>query len=127
MILDAGFLISVDRGERAAQEFLTAALHRRTPLDVTHPVVARVWRDGSRQSRLARFLRTVEVHRFDDGPNVGMLLARVRTSDVVDAHLVLLALQLSEPILSGDVDDLSTIIDAIGDPRPQLHAWPPPD
>ena len=31
MILDAGFLVSVDRGERAAQEFLAAAVRYETP------------------------------------------------------------------------------------------------
>ena len=47
MILDAGFLISVDRGEDAAHAFLATALLS-IPLHITHPVVAEVWRDGSR-------------------------------------------------------------------------------
>jgi hypothetical protein len=41
--------------------------------------------NGSRQARLAGFLKTVEVHPLDDGRSVGVLLARSGTSDVVDA------------------------------------------
>ena len=125
MILDAGFLISVDRGERAAQEFLTAALIHKTPLTTTHPVVAQVWRDGARQARLAKFLRSVVVLPFDDGPVVGSLLARPGTSDVVDAHLVVVAIRRSEPILTGDVHDLESLTAAVPDHRPPLFSWPP--
>ena len=84
MILDAGFLISVDRSERSAHAFLEAAARTGTDLHTTHPVVAQVWRDGSRQARLAAFLKIVHVHPLDDGPSVGLLLARSRTADVVD-------------------------------------------
>ena len=64
MILDAGVLVAVDRGERAAQSFLAASLGAGAVLRTTAPVVAQVWRDGSRQARLARFLETVEAHDF---------------------------------------------------------------
>lgn len=124
MILDAGFLISVDRGERAAQEFLTAALIHETPLTTTHPVVARVWRDGARQARLARFLQSVIVVAFDDGPEVGNLLARSGTGDVVDGHLVVVAVRRSEAILTGDVHDLESLTAALPDHRPRLLSWP---
>jgi hypothetical protein len=124
LILDAGFLISVDRGERTAQEFLTAALVHETPLTTTHPVVAQVWRDGVRQARLARFLQSVVVVAFDDGPDVGNLLARSGTSDVVDAHLVVVAVRRSEPILTGDMHDLESLAAALRDRRPNLLSWP---
>jgi hypothetical protein len=124
LILDAGFLISVDRGERTAQEFLTAALVNETPLTTTHPVVAQVWRDGVRQARLATFLRSVVVVAFDDGPEVGNLLARSGTSDVVDAHLVVVAVRRSEPILTGDMHDLESLVAALRDRRPNLLSWP---
>ena len=65
MILDAGFLIAVDRGERRAHGFVAAADRSRTPLHTTHPVIAQVWRDGSRQARLAAFVRTLDVHPLD--------------------------------------------------------------
>lgn len=124
MILDAGFLVSVDRGERVAQEFLTAALLHETPLTTTHPVIAQVWRDGARQARLTRFLRSVVALSFDDGHDVGNLLARAGTSDVVDAHLVVVAVRRAEPILTGDVHDLESLTAALPERRPQLLSWP---
>jgi predicted nucleic acid-binding protein len=124
LILDAGFLISVDRGEHTAREFLTAALAHDTPLTTTHPVVAQVWRDGARQARLARFLQSVVVVAFDDGTEVGNLLARARTSDVVDAHLVVVAVQRSEPILTGDIHDLESLTSALPERRPNVFNWP---
>jgi len=50
VILDAGVLISVDRGEDAAQVLL-AARGSDSSLHTTHPVLAQVLRDGSRQAR----------------------------------------------------------------------------
>ncbi len=124
MILDAGFLISVDRGDRAAQEFLTAALVHTTPLTTTHPVIAQVWRDGARQARLARFLQSVTTVAFDDGPEIGSLLARSGTSDVVDAHLIMLAVRRSEPILTGDMRDMELLATSLAERRPTLFRWP---
>lgn len=124
MILDAGFLVSVDRGERSAQEFLHSAMQRGTPLNTSHPVVAQVWRRGSQQARLARFLKTITIHPLSDGRAVGAILAQSGTADVVDAHLVALAVELSEPILTGDVNDLDTVVDSLPFPRPRIHHWP---
>ena len=124
MILDAGFLISVDRGERASREFLTAALGHGTPLNTTQPVVGQVWRNGARQARLARFLDAVTIHPFDDGRAVGGILARSGTTDVVDAHLVVLALQMSEPILTGDTTDIGILVASLSDHRPRVLHWP---
>lgn len=111
MILDAGLLIAVDRGERAAQSFLPATWEEGAVLHTTAPVVAQVWRDGSRQTRLAKFLGTVEVHDFTltDALVVGDLLSRSQTSDVVDAHLVALALRLPDNILTADAPDFSAL------------------
>ncbi len=124
LILDAGFLVSVDRGERNAQAFLTAALVHDTPLTTTHPVVAQVWRNGSRQARLARFLQSVVIVALEDGPEIGHLLARSGTSDVVDAHLVVVAVRRSEPVLTGDADDLELLVAALPDRRPNVLRWP---
>jgi hypothetical protein len=124
LILDAGFLISVDRGERAAQELLTATMRDWPPLSTTHPVVAQIWRNGARQSRLARFLDSVVVHPFDDGAAVGTILAWSRTTDVVDAHLVAVALRLAQPILTGDVTDLEALAASLPDHRPRILRWP---
>jgi predicted nucleic acid-binding protein len=124
VILDAGFLISVDREEQVARELITALQRRRIALHTTDPVVAQVWRNGQRQARLAAFLKGVGVHPFDDGRAVGALLARSRTSDVVDAHLVVLAVRLRDSILTGDEADLRTLVESLPSARPVLHIWP---
>ena len=124
MILDAGFLISVDRSERAAHAFLTAASRSDVALHTTHPVVAQVWRSGSRQARLAAFLKTITVHPLDDGRPVGQLLAQTKTSDVVDAHAVITAVRLGHDILTGDPDDLTALSAALGPAAPTVHSWP---
>ncbi|MEZ5376800.1 MAG: hypothetical protein R2733_09850 [Acidimicrobiales bacterium] len=124
MILDAGFLISVDRSERAAHTFLTAASRSGTTLHTTQPVVAQVWRSGPRQARLAAFLKTIEIHPLDDGRPIGQLLARTSTSDVVDAHVVLTAVRLGHDILTGDPNDLERLSAVLGAAAPTIHTWP---
>lgn len=124
MILDAGFLISVDRGEEPARVLLTALQRNRIALHTTDPVVAQAWRGGARQARLAAFLGTVEIHPLDDGRAVGLLLARSGTNDVVDAHLVVLAVRLRDSILTGDPSDLTQIADSLGTDRPMIDSWP---
>ena len=125
MILDAGLLIAVDRGEHAARSFLAAAVEAEEALQTTAPVVAQVWRDGRRQARLARFLRTVEVHAFDraDSGEVGELLARSGTGDVVDAHLVVVAVQLGDSIITSDARDFAALVNDLGAEAPRIHHW----
>ena len=125
MILDAGVLIAVDRGERAAQSFLSASMEVGEVLRTTAPVVAQVWRDGSRQARLAGFLKTVETHDFHlaDARMVGGLLRRSGTSDVVDAHVVALALRIQDSIATADETDFSLLTQHLGDKAPQVHLW----
>ncbi len=124
MILDAGFLISVDRNEESARALVTALQRRRIALHTTDPVIGQVWRNGSRQARLSAFLKTVQVHPLDDGRAVGLLLARSGTADVVDAHLVVLAVRLRDSILTCDEADLNTLADSVPSNRPTIQLWP---
>lgn len=124
MILDAGYLISIDRSERTAHTFLAAATRSDTNLHTSHAVVAQVWRNGSRQARLSAFLKTITIHPVDDGRPIGRLLAQTDTSDVVDAHLVIMALRLGHDILTGDPDDLRALTAVLGPAGPTVHAWP---
>lgn len=124
MILDTGFLISIDRNERSAHTFRVAAARSETALHTTHPVVAQAWRNGSRQAQLSSFLKVVTIHPFDDGRPVGQLLAQTKTSDVVDAHLVITAVRLGHDILSGDPEDIDTLTAVLGPAAPTVHTWP---
>lgn len=124
MILDADFLVAVDRGERSAHAFVAAAVRAGTALHTTEPVVAQVWRDGSRQARLARFVDAVTIHSLDDGRDVGRLLARSGTADVVDAHLVVCAVRTGQDVLTGDPDDITTLAAVFGPAAPTVRSWP---
>ena len=124
MIVDAGFLISIDRSEKTAHTFLAAGVRSGTALHTTHPVIAQVWRDGPRQARLAAFLKVITVHPLDDGRTVGRLLARSTTSDVVDAHLVICAVRIGHDILTGDPDDIAPLTALFGPTAPAVHTWP---
>jgi hypothetical protein len=123
VILDAGVVVSVDRGEERARVFLTAAHRVGEPLHTSQAVVAQVWRDGARQARLAAVLKGMDVHPLDDGRAVGALLARSRSDDVVDAHVVLLGAAFTELVLTGDPDDLTAIAAVMGPSAPQIVAW----
>ncbi|HEY4159310.1 MAG TPA: hypothetical protein VGM29_14480, partial [Polyangiaceae bacterium] len=84
---------------------------------VTHGgIVGQVWRGGAgRQANLARLLPGVEVVALgaELGKKAGMLLARSKTSDVVDAALALLS-QDGDEILTSDARDLRPLLKASG-------------
>ncbi len=125
MILDTAFLIAVDRGDERARSYLTGSRRRGRQLHTTHPVLAQVWRNGGRQARLAVALRWLELHPFDEGRAVGELLAAAGTTDVVDAHLAVLARRLGVGVLTGNVDDLRVLAAAMGPAAPRVYRWPP--
>jgi len=111
LVLDAGAFVALERNDRAMwRRFKTAFLAGDVP--VSHGgVVAQVWRGrGSRQALLAKALASVNVRGVDEplGRSAGELLARSRTSDVIDAALVLLA-QDGDRVVTSDIDDLRTL------------------
>lgn len=128
MILDAGVLISVERDEEAAQLFVAATLRNATPLRVSAPVVAQVWRGAPDQHRLGAFIKTLEIHPFasEEWNEVGRLVGSAGTSDVVDAHMVALAIKFDDSILTGDPGDLGKLVDSldVGPARPVIYTWP---
>lgn len=125
MILDADVLIAVDRDEPDAKDFAVAARSAKRPLRTTAPVVAQVWRDGSRQALLAQFLKSLDVLSFtpEHISLVGALLRDSRTSDVVDAHLLACAVTLNESIITADSDDFAVLASALGADAPAIMKW----
>ena len=62
LILDAGALVAVDRGDRAMLARLRVAQQHGAPLRSNAMVIAQVWRDRQgRQAVLAQLLRAVDV------------------------------------------------------------------
>lgn len=110
MILDAGPLI-VD-GEKLNSRLwalIKRGAERGDVLHTTHPVLAQVWRNPPRQANLGRAVHFFDVHPLDDSVSVGRRLAASGTSDVVDAHLVVVAERLGTFILTSDSDDMGTL------------------
>jgi sugar phosphate isomerase/epimerase len=116
LVLDAGALIAVEWRHREVLARIKAELDNdRIPL--THGgIVGQVWRSGTgRQAELARLLRGVDVAALDEelGKRAGVLLGKARTSDVIDAALIMLATDGDE-ILTSDADDLRPLAEAAG-------------
>jgi predicted nucleic acid-binding protein len=113
LVLDAGALIGFERGNRTALVLVTRAVERGDPVVVPAGVLAQVWRGGARQVRLGSLLRrhVAEVVALDEREArlVGALLARSRTSDVVDASVVWCARKRGALILTSDPEDLRRI------------------
>lgn len=115
VLLDAGALVAVDRGDLARLVRLGRLAEVAPPM--THPMVlAQVWRrDDGRQAALARFLAAVHVPDVGEahGRRVGALCGAAGASDVVDAGLVELA-DDGDVIVTTDPDDLRSLVEACG-------------
>ena len=114
LVLDAGALVAVDRGDRAMVARLRVAQQHGVELRSNAMVVAQVWRDRhGRQADLARLLRAVDVRAVSpqDGRQAGVLLGATGTSDPVDATVVLLA-SPGDRILTSDPRDLTSLAEA---------------
>ncbi len=116
LILDAGALVAVDRGERAVHARLEIALALEAPVRTHAMVVAQVWRDASgKQARLAKLLHTIDVVAVDAsmGRAAGVLCGIVGSDDPIDAGVALLA-QPGDIVLTSDPADIGVLLEAAG-------------
>jgi hypothetical protein len=116
LVLDAGALVAVDRGDRPMIARLAVAHQHGLELRSNAMVVGQVWRDRQgRQASLARLLRAVDVRAIshEDGRQAGVLLGQAGTTDPVDATVVLLA-RPGDRILTSDPGDLTRLASAAG-------------
>jgi len=108
--LDAGGLIALDRGHRGVIALLARSAELSVPVTVPATALAQAVRDPARQARLSRLVRqpTTQLVPLDgpDATNVGVLLARSRTKDIVDAHVVICARRSGSAIVTSDPEDL---------------------
>ena len=110
MIIAAGpWIVDGERVNSRLWALIKRATERGDDLHTTHPVLAQVWRDPTRQPNLARAVRYLDVHPLDESVGVGRRLAATGTSDVVDAHLAVVAEQLGTFILTSDPDDMTAL------------------
>jgi len=115
LVLDAGALIAVDRGDRDMHDKIQDALRIGDPVRTNPNAVAQVWRDGAKQARPARLLRDVKIEPItrEDGYRVGELLGATRTKDVVDATVALLA-KSGDEVYTSDTGDLRKLCETAG-------------
>jgi hypothetical protein len=115
LLYDTGGLIALERGDRSSWIRLKAAQGRREVPLTNAAVLGQAWRGGARQALLARAIAGIEVVALDDGlgRRAGALLSISGTSDVVDAALVLCAVDGDE-IVTSDAADLAPLAQAWG-------------
>lgn len=93
------------------------ARDRSAPLVIPAGVLAQAWRDGSRQARLAALVGAdaslVEVLDEAAAKAVGVLCGLSRTSDVVDASVVVTARTHRAVVVTTDPVDLRRIDPAL--------------
>ena len=110
IVLDAGALIALDRGDKRMIALLQRALAQGRAFRVPAGVVGQAWRDGRVQVTLARFLRSeeVEIVPLDEhlASSCGELCGAANSADVIDASVVILAREWRAPIVTSDPDDL---------------------
>lgn len=113
IVLDAGFLIAIER--RSQQAYLVAEELYGAHLVAHIPagVLAQVWRGSPKQQVIARLVksRAVRIHALteDIARRVGVLLANSGTRDVIDGHVALLAADLSARVFTSDPDDIAKL------------------
>ncbi|MCP9491765.1 MAG: hypothetical protein MSC31_18105 [Solirubrobacteraceae bacterium MAG38_C4-C5] len=114
LILDAGALILLDRGDDYGRILGRGLAQRRSDVVVPSGALAQVWRPpGSRRALLHRLLTLdhVTVMPLDEPTafGIGTLLAQSGTSDVVDAQVALAGMALRGVVLTSDPDDIAAL------------------
>jgi hypothetical protein len=108
--LDAGALIAFDRNDRRVVSVIARALEQRLSIAIPAGVVGQVWRSGRRQVRLVRLLGSdaVVIEALNDlqARAAGQLCGVTKTSDVIDATVVLCARRRGHSVMTSDVEDL---------------------
>ena len=115
IVYDTGALLAAERGN---PDFL--ALHDEVTRARIRPVVpvvvlAQAWRGGP-QHQISRVLKGCDVLPDDQrvGRAAGVACAASGTADVVDAIVIVTAVQNQAPVVTSDPGDLDRIADALG-------------
>ena len=110
LVLDAGALIAVERGDRATAALIEVGRQDGRGIIVPAGVIAQTWRKGPRQVRVARLLNAneVSVEPLTDvaARAAGILCGAADTTDVVDASVVIVARRYKAIVISSDRADL---------------------
>jgi hypothetical protein len=123
MVYDSGALIAIaDARNRTAADSHRGRLVQDMKIMVPAVVAAQVVRKPATQVPLMLALRGCEIVPFTAAHHVqvGQLLAKSGTADVVDAFVALLAARVGAGIVTGDPGDLRHLLGCLGVRRPVL-------
>ncbi len=113
LVLDAGALIAVERGDRRTLTVLEAVRRAGRGMVLPAGVVAQVWRGGARQARLARLLGArgvgVEALSHAGAKACGVVCGRAGSADMVHASVVVAARHHRATVISSDRADLELL------------------
>lgn len=113
VVLDAGALIALERGDSDTRAAIAWALQKRYQVVVPTPVIAQVHRGGRDRAGLDRVLNAVDwlvPTTAAVARQAGELLGRAGTNDAVDAIVAAEALRAAPAMLiTSDPDDLSRL------------------
>lgn len=120
VVLDAGAFIALENHDRYVTALLDRTKETLRPLIASAGVVGQVWRGRATQAIVAKVLKWPNISIADlthaDGRLIGKMLAVSGTSDVIDAHVVLLARSRRCPVVTSDPADLRVL-------DPTLELW----
>lgn len=110
LTFDAGGLIALDRNDRKVIVLLARAAEVGARVTLPATALAQATRHPAKQARLSKLVRqpTTDLAPLNgpDATSVGVLLAASRTTDIVDAHVVICARRARQAIVTSDPDDL---------------------
>lgn len=113
IVYDAGALIALERRNPKMLALTQALIAHNASAHVPAGVLAQVWRGSSRQHPIGKLLKAsaIRVHTLDHSValRIGKLLGQSKTSDVIDAHVVLLARLLGATVITSDPDDIQKL------------------
>lgn len=112
---DTGALLAAEANDRRVWVLHRRVLERSYLPTVPAGVLAQTWRGGS-QPLLSRMIGGCAVESLDEPTArlVGALLSRARSSDVVDACVVVGALRRRDAIVTSDRTDIERLAHAVG-------------
>ena len=126
LVLDAGALIQVDRGNQEILSAIKAAFDKGEAVHVPTGVIGQAWRNPDRQALLSRTLKRCKEVDLDGATARagGQLCGWAATSDVIDASVALAVARARRSdedvtLLTSDSGELGMLL-SILDARPRI-------
>lgn len=111
LVLDAGALIALERGDREVVAILWGAISMALLVVIPSTALAQVWRGGPRSASLARLVAASEVDPLDEerAKEIGTRLGFRGASDVSDGHVACCASEHGATVATSDPDDIEAL------------------